>query len=344
MLAKAQLFERMAIVGIGLIGSSIAWATLRSGLAGTVLAYDASAHVRQRARELGLAHFVPETIAEAVGEADLVVLCVPVGAMAAAAAAVAPHLKPGAIVSDVGSVKASVIAAVTPLLPDGVFFVPVHPVAGTEFSGPDAGFAELFETRWCLITPCETSSEAAIERVGDLWRGFGAKVDTMTPEHHDMVLAITSHVPHLIAYSIVGTAAHLEEVTNSDVIKFSANGFRDFTRIASSDPVMWRDVFLNNREPLLEMLARYSEDLSALQRLVRWGDSEGLFQLLARTSTIRRSLAAQGPPRPSSAPREASDLGANRDGIEESPLRAGLPRSTANRNGHSHPTQSHIST
>lgn len=288
------VFGTIAIVGIGLIGSAIAWATRRGGGAETIVAYDASAEVRARVRELGMAHRVAEDAAEAVRGADHVVLCVPVGAYGAVAAEIAPHLKPGAILSDVGSVKASVVEAVSPHLPSDTFFVPAHPVAGTEFSGPDAGFAEMFDNRWCILTPCERSSEEAVERVRGLWLGFGAKVDTMTPAHHDLVLAITSHVPHLIAYNIVGTAAHLEQVTDSEVIKFSAGGFRDFTRIASSDPTMWRDVFLNNRDAVLEMLGRFSEDLAALQRMVRWGDGEGLFDLFTRTRAIRRSIVAQG--------------------------------------------------
>ena len=289
-----QVFERIAIVGIGLIGSAMAWACRRGRLAGTIVAYDAAPSVRARVRELGMADVVTDTLAEAVEGADHVVLCVPVGAIGAVAAEVGPHLRPGAILSDVGSVKSSVVEAASPHLPEGTFFVPAHPVAGTEFSGPDAGFAEMFENRWCILTPCARSSEAAVEQVRRLWLGFGAKVDTMTPHHHDLVLAITSHVPHLIAYNIVGTAAHLEEVTDSEVIKFSAGGFRDFTRIASSDPTMWRDVFLNNRDAVLEMLGRFSEDLAALQRMVRWGDGEGLFELFTRTRAIRRSIVAQG--------------------------------------------------
>ncbi len=288
------LFDRVAVIGIGLIGSSIAWACRRSGLVGSVSAYDAAHHVLDRVRALGMADSVAETAAEAVREADHVVLCVPVGAIGAAMAEIAPHLKPGAIVSDVGSVKSAVVEAVSPHVPEGTFFVPAHPVAGTEFSGPDAGFAEMFENRWCILTPCDLSSQEAVERVRQLWLSFGAKVDTMTPHHHDLVLAITSHVPHLIAYNIVGTAAHLEEVTDSEVIKFSAGGFRDFTRIAASDPTMWRDVFLNNRDAVLEMLGRFSEDLAALQRMVRWGDGEGLFELFTRTRAIRRSIVAQG--------------------------------------------------
>ena len=292
--AESRLFARVAIVGIGLIGSAMARAARRGGRVGTIVAYDASPAVRQRVRELGLADHVAETAAEAVGDADHVVLCVPVGAIGSVAAEIGPHLEPGAVLSDVGSVKASVVETVLPHLRAGVAFVPAHPVAGTEFSGPDAGFAALFENRWCIITPCAASTEAAVERVRQLWLSFGAKVDTMTPAHHDLVLAITSHVPHLIAYNIVGTAAHLEEVTDSEVIKFSAGGFRDFTRIAASDPTMWRDVFLNNRDAVLEMLGRFLEDLSALQRMVRYGEGDALFDLFTKTRDIRRSIVAVG--------------------------------------------------
>ncbi len=289
-----RVFDRLCVVGLGLIGASVALAARRSGRVGTIVAYDASAAVRARVAELGLVDVVAETAAEAVRGADHVVLCVPVGAIGAVAAEIAPHLAPGAVVSDVGSVKAAVVEAVTPHLPQGVAFVPAHPVAGTELSGPDAGFAALFENRWCILTPCAASTEDAVERVRALWVGFGARVDTMTPAHHDLVLAITSHVPHLIAYNIVGTAAQLESVTDSEVIKFSAGGFRDFTRIAASDPTMWRDVFLNNRDAVLEMLGRFLEDLSVLQRMVRFGDGDGLFELFTKTRAIRRSIVAVG--------------------------------------------------
>ena len=289
-----RLFERVAVLGIGLIGASVLLAARRSARVGSTIAYDASPDVRARARALGLADQIAETVAEAVAEADHVVLCVPVGAMGAVAAAVGPHLATGTVLSDTGSVKGSVIEAVMPHLPGGVVFVPAHPVAGTEFSGPDAGFAALFDDRWCILTPCDASTPDAVARVRHLWEAFGARVDTMTPTHHDLVLAITSHVPHLIAYNIVGTAAHLEEVTDSEVIKFSAGGFRDFTRIAASDPTMWRDVFLNNRDAVLEMLGRFSEDLSSLQRMVRYGDGDGLFDLFTRTREIRRSIVATG--------------------------------------------------
>jgi cyclohexadieny/prephenate dehydrogenase len=288
------VFERVAIIGVGLIGSAMALAARRGKRVGAVAAYDAAPEVRARVRELGLADRVAETSADAVRDADHVVLCVPVGAIGAVAAEIAPHLKPGTVLSDVGSVKRSVVEAVLPHLPQGVHFVPAHPVAGTEFSGPDAGFAALFENRWCILTPCAASPEDAVERVRQLWLSFGAKVDSMTPAHHDLVLAITSHVPHLIAYNIVGTAAHLEAVTDSEVIKFSAGGFRDFTRIAASDPTMWRDVFLNNRDAVLEMLGRFLEDLSNLQRMVRYGEGDALFDLFTKTRDIRRSIVAVG--------------------------------------------------
>lgn len=288
------VFDRLCVIGLGLIGASVALAARRSGRVGAVVAYDADPAVRARVAELGLADHVAGTAAAAVAGCDHVILCVPVGAVGAVAAEIADHLAPGAVLSDVGSVKAAVVEAVLPHLPAGVAFVPAHPVAGTEFSGPDAGFAALFENRWCILTPCSASPEAAVARVRSLWEGFGAKVDAMSPAHHDLVLAITSHVPHLIAYNIVGTAAHLESVTDSEVIKFSAGGFRDFTRIAASDPTMWRDVFLNNREAVLEMLGRFLEDLSGLQRMVRFGDGDGLFALFTKTRAIRQSIVAVG--------------------------------------------------
>ena len=239
-----------------------------------------SPQTRARVVELGIADKVVATNAEAVEGADLVIVCVPVGACGAVAKEIGPHLKAGATVSDVGSVKGSVVRDMGAHLPGNVNFVPAHPVAGTEHSGPDAGFAELFENRWCILTPPEGTDPEAVERFAAFWRLLGAKVETMTPEHHDIVLAITSHIPHLIAYNIVGTAADVEEVTQSEVIKFSAGGFRDFTRIAASDPVMWRDVFLNNKEAVLEMLGRFSEDLAALQRMIRWDDGEALESLV----------------------------------------------------------------
>ena len=257
------------------------------------MAIDRDAGVIERVRALGLAD-AASTEASAAAGADLVILCVPVGAIGEVAAQIAPHLKPGAVVSDVGSVKAAVVAAVAPHLSANNPFVPAHPVAGTEYSGPDSGFATLFSNRWCILTPPDGTDPAAVERVQALWQGLGAIVETMTPEHHDLVLAITSHVPHLIAYNIVGTAADLEEVTQSEVIKFSAGGFRDFTRIAASDPTMWRDIFLTNRDAVLEMLGRFNEDLSALSRAIRWGDGEALHDLFTRTRAIRRGIVAMG--------------------------------------------------
>jgi cyclohexadieny/prephenate dehydrogenase len=285
---------RLAIVGLGLIGSSIARAARRYGLAREIVAVDLDATVRARVSDLGIADIVTGDPAEGATGTDLVILCVPVGAIGAAAAGMAPHLKPGAIVSDVGSVKGAVVAAVRPHLPDGVALVPGHPIAGTEFSGPDAGFATLFSGRWCILTPPEGTDPQAVERVRALWEGMGAIVETMSAEHHDHVLAITSHLPHLIAYNIVGTAADLESATQSEVIKFSASGFRDFTRIAASDPTMWRDIFLNNRDAVLEMLGRFNEDLSALAKAVRWGDGDALHAMFTRTRAIRRSIVALG--------------------------------------------------
>jgi cyclohexadieny/prephenate dehydrogenase len=282
------LFDKITIVGLGLIGSSIARGVKARGIASTVVGYDLSADVRARARELGFCDAVADSPRAAVAGASLIVLAVPVGATAAAVEAAAP------IVTETGSVKGAVIRKVLDVLPARAAFVPGHPIAGTEHSGPDAGFAELFEGRWCILTPCERSNEAAVEKVASLWRALGSAVETMTPEHHDIVLAITSHIPHLIAYNIVGTAADMEEVTRSEVIKFSAGGFRDFTRIAASDPVMWRDVFLNNKEAVLEMLGRFSEDLAALQRMIRWDDGTALLELFTRTRAIRRGIIEAG--------------------------------------------------
>jgi len=288
------LFDTIAVVGLGLIGSSVARRVKARGLARRVVGYDSSTQVHNRAKELGFCDSVANTPFEAVKEAELVLIAVPVGATADVVKSVAPHLRQGAIVTEVGSVKAAVIRQVLAVLPSQAIFVPGHPIAGTEHSGPDAGFAELFEGRWVILTPCERSSEAAVEKVAKLWRGLGSAVETMTPEHHDIVLAITSHIPHLIAFNIVGTAADVEEVTQSEVIKFSAGGFRDFTRIAASDPVMWRDVFLNNKEAVLEMLGRFSEDLAALQRMIRWDDGTALLELFTRTRAIRRGIIEAG--------------------------------------------------
>ena len=291
---EQPLFERIALIGLGLIGSSLARAIRHKGLARTLVACDAAAGVVERVTVLQLADEVTTDAAAAVLGADLVILCVPVGANAAVGARIAPHLAAGAIVSDVGSVKGAVVAALAPLLPGAVHLIPAHPVAGTEYSGPDAGFATLFLNRWCIVTPPEAADAAAVERLCGFWRAVGSNVECMTPGHHDLVLAITSHIPHLIAYNIVGTAAHMETVTQSEVIKFSAGGFRDFTRIAASDPTMWRDVFLHNKEAVLEMLGRFNEDLSVLQRMIRWGDADGLFKLFTRTRAIRRSIIAEG--------------------------------------------------
>ncbi len=288
------LFGRVALIGIGLIGSSLAINVRDRGLAGEVAVSTRRAETLRRAEALALGTSYHLDMGEAVRGADLVILSVPVGASGAVAETIAPHLKPGAIVSDVGSVKGSVISAMRPHLPGSVHFVPAHPIAGTEQSGPDAGFRELFENRWTILTPVDGTDPAAVERLSAFWRACGARVEVMTPEHHDLVLAIVSHVPHLIAYNIVGTAADLETVTKAEVIKFSASGFRDFTRIAASDPTMWRDVFLNNREAVLEVLARFSEDLSSLQRAIRWGDGDALFDLFTRTRAIRRGIVEAG--------------------------------------------------
>jgi cyclohexadieny/prephenate dehydrogenase len=288
------IFERLALIGVGLIGSSIARATRAAGATRSIVATARSGATRRRVAELGIADQVAETNAATVEGADLVIVCVPVGQCGAVAAEIGPHLQAGAVVSDVGSVKGSVIRDMGPHLRAGVHFVPAHPVAGTEHSGPDAGFAELFVNRWCILTPPEQADPAAVERLAAFWRALGANVDTMSAEHHDLVLAITSHVPHLIAYTIVGTADDLQAVTRSEVMKFSAGGFRDFTRIAASDPTMWRDVFLHNRDAVLEMLGRFNEDVAALARAIRWGDGDALFNLFTRTRAIRRGIVEIG--------------------------------------------------
>ena len=286
----AVLFERVAILGIGLIGSSLARAMRHYGLARSVVAGDISHEACMAAEGLGIVDRAVEDPVAAIEGADLVVLAVPVGANASISAAIGPHLRPDTIVTDVGSVKTAVIRDVAPHLPQGVHLVPGHPVAGTEHSGPAAGFAELFVGRWCILTPQEDADRAAVERVAALWRRCGSNVEIMDAGHHDKVLAITSHLPHLIAYTIVGTAVDLEEHTKSEVVKFSAGGFRDFTRIAASDPVMWRDVFLNNREAVLEIVQRFTEDLTALQRAIRWGEGDKLKDLFTRTRAIRRGI------------------------------------------------------
>ncbi len=296
------MFERLALIGVGLIGSSLARAVRKHGLVRHVAGCARTAATRKKAKALGFLDSVHADPAKAVRGADLTVICTPLGVYADIAARIGPHLKPGAILSDVGSVKQAVIRDLAPHVPDGVHLVPGHPVAGTEHSGPEAGFAELFEGRWCILTPPPGTDRAALDKVADLWRRLGMIVDIMDPRHHDRVLAITSHLPHLIAYTIVGTIFDLEgqlrdqagggddSIDHTEVIKYSAGGFRDFTRIAASDPVMWRDVFLNNRQAVLEMLGRFTEDLSALQRAIRWGEADRLEELFARTRTIRREI------------------------------------------------------
>lgn len=284
---------RVAIIGLGLLGGSIGLAVKARGLAIATTGFDRDPAVRAKAAERGLVDQVCETAQAAVADADLVILCVPVGAMGDAAQAIAPALSSHTIVSDVGSSKAAVAEALAAALP-GACIIPAHPVAGTEQSGPEAGFATLFAGRWCIITPPEGVDPAALEALSAFWTQLGSKVELMDPAHHDLVLAVTSHIPHLIAYTIVGTASDLEDVTQSEVIKYSAGGFRDFTRIAASDPVMWRDVFLSNKAAVLEMLGRFSEDLTALQRAIRSGDGDTLFDLFTRTRAIRRAVIEQG--------------------------------------------------
>lgn len=290
----AQIYDRVALIGLGLIASSMCHAMRRAGLAGEIVGYARSAETRRIAREIGLCDVVCESAAEAAEDADLVVLCVPVGAMESVAREIGPVLKPGATVSDVGSVKRAVIDAVGPHLPKGVHFIPAHPLAGTEHSGPRSGFAELFDDRYTIIVPVEGSDPQAIARLTAFWSGIGALTETMDAEHHDLVLAVTSHTPHLIAYTMVGVADDLRRVTDSEVIKYSAAGFRDFTRIAASDPVMWRDVFLNNKEATLEILGRFTEELFALQRAIRQGNGDELHAYFTRTRAIRRGIIEAG--------------------------------------------------
>jgi cyclohexadieny/prephenate dehydrogenase len=287
-------FRKIAIIGLGLIGSSIGHAARRGGQADAVVGYDIDPDVRARSAKLGFATAIAGTMAEAVADADLVILCTPVGALKAAAAQAAPHLKPGAILSDVGSVKSTAIRDIAPSIPAGVHFVPAHPIAGTEFSGPEAGFASLFDGRWCIVTPLPGGDAGAAARLKAFWNGLGAQVDEMDAAHHDTVLAITSHLPHLIAYNIVRTASDLETVREAEVIKYSASGFRDFTRIAASDPTMWRDIFLNNREAVLEVLALFNRDLAQLETLVREGKGEALFDFFTRTRAIRKAIVEMG--------------------------------------------------
>jgi cyclohexadieny/prephenate dehydrogenase len=305
-MSEAPIYDRVALLGIGLIGSSIARALRRGGLARHVACWSRSAATRDATRRLAICDSVHDGLADAVRDADLVILCTPLGANADLAAAMAPALKKGATISDVGSVKQAVVRDVGPHVPEGVHFVPGHPVAGTEHSGPESGFAELFERRWCILTPPPGTDQDSVERLSALWTAMGSRVELMDPAHHDRVLAITSHLPHLIAYTIVGTVTDLEDhlrreaadagtmIERAEVVKFSAGGFRDFTRIAASDPIMWRDVFLNNRESVLEMLGRFSEDLAALQRAIRWGEGEKLETLFRRTREIRRGIVEAG--------------------------------------------------
>jgi cyclohexadieny/prephenate dehydrogenase len=288
------IFERLALVGVGLIGSSIARAARAQGAARTIVATARSEKTRQRVRELGFADEVADSNIAAVKDADLVIACIPVGQSGEVAQEIGAHLKPGAVLSDVGSVKGSVLRDMAPHLPRTVHFIPAHPVAGTEHSGPDAGFAELFVDRWCILTPPPDADPVALEKLAAFWRALGARVETMSAAHHDLVLAITSHVPHLIAYTIVGTADELGEVTQSEVLQFSAGGFRDFTRIAASDPTMWRDVFLANKDAVLEMLGTFSEDLAEMTRAIRRGDGETLYNHFSRTRAIRRGILQLG--------------------------------------------------
>lgn len=282
-------FERVAIIGLGLIGSSLVRAIQSNGLASAIRGFDANPDVRAEAAALGLCA-IAENLRDAVEDADLVVLCVPVGMCGNVAAAMTAWLKAGAIISDVGSVKQAVIRDVLPYIPEGVHFIPGHPIAGTEKSGPGAGFATLFKGRWCILTPLPGCDADAVARLSDMWQGMGANVEIMEAAHHDHVLAITSHLPHLIAYTIVGTATDLAEHLESEVIRYSAGGFRDFTRLAASNPVMWRDIFLNNREAVLDVLQRFSEDLTALQRAIRWGEGEVLLEKFTATQKIRKEI------------------------------------------------------
>jgi cyclohexadieny/prephenate dehydrogenase len=287
-------YYRVALIGLGLIASSMFWGMKRGGLAQEVTGYARSAATRDTARKIGLCDRVCDTAVDAVEGADLVILCVPVGVMGQVAAEIAGALAPGATVTDVGSVKRDVIDAVAPHLPDNVHFSPGHPMAGTEHSGPESGFAELFDNRWCLLVPVEGSDPEAVAKLRAFWEGLGSNVEEMDADHHDLVVAVTSHAPHLIAYTMVGVADDLGRVTNGEVIKYSAAGFRDFTRIAASDPTMWRDVFLSNKDATLEILGRFTEELFALQRAIRTGDGDHLFEYFTRTRAIRRGIIEAG--------------------------------------------------
>lgn len=286
--------KTLALIGIGLIGSSLARVARERSIVETIKISTRSAETLKEAQALNLGDVYDTDARNIVEDADLVIVCTPVGVVGAVAEHIAPHLKDGAIVSDVGSVKRSIMEQMAPHLPDHVHFIPAHPVAGTEKSGPAHGFSTLFDNRWCILTPPQASDEVAIEALTNFWKACGSNVDIMDPAHHDLVLAVTSHLPQLIAYNIVGTADDLETVTNSEVIKYSAGGFRDSTRLAASDPTMWRDVCLHNKEAILEMISRFSEDLSALQRAIRWGDGDKLFDLFTRTRNIRREIIEAG--------------------------------------------------
>lgn len=288
------IYNRVCLIGLGLIAGSMAWGMKRAGLAGEITGYARSPETRDTVRRLGFCDMVYDSVVEAAAGADLVVLAVPVGVMGRVAQEIAPVLAPGATVTDVGSVKRDVIDQVAPHIPEGVHFVPAHPLAGTEHSGPESGFAELFDNRWCLITPEQGADRAAVDRLLSFWQGLGSNVDEMDPDRHDLVLAVTSHAPHLIAYTMVGVADDLRRVTDSEVIKYSAAGFRDFTRIAASDPTMWRDVFLTNKEATLEILGRFTEELFALQRAIRMGDGDLLHDYFTRTRAIRRGIIEAG--------------------------------------------------
>ncbi|MBL4761692.1 MAG: prephenate/arogenate dehydrogenase family protein [Gammaproteobacteria bacterium] len=288
------IYEKVALIGLGLIAGSMAHAMRRAGVCGEITGYARSQETREVAREIGLVDQVCDTMVEAVKGADLIVLAVPVGAMAQVASEISAHLKQGATITDVGSVKADVIEAVAPFVPDGVHFVPAHPLAGTEHSGPNSGFAELFDNRWCIIVPVKGGDQAAVDRLQKYWQALGANTEIMDAEHHDLVLAVTSHTPHLIAYTMVGVADDLRRVTDTEVINFSAAGFRDFTRIAASDPTMWRDVFLHNKTATLEILGRFTEELFDLQRAIRSGDGDYLHAYFTRTRAIRRGIIDAG--------------------------------------------------
>jgi cyclohexadieny/prephenate dehydrogenase len=311
---KEPIYNRLALIGAGLIGGSIARAARAQGAARSIVVTARSPSTRKRVAELGFADQVVETNVAAVEGSDLVIVCIPVGASGEVAKEIGPHLMKGATVSDVGSVKGAVVRDMGPHLPAHAHFVPAHPVAGTENSGPDSGFPELFVNRWCILTPPENADKAAVEKLASFWRALGANVESMPADHHDLVLAVTSHLPHLIAYTIVGTADELGEVTRSEVLKFSAGGFRDFTRIAASDPTMWRDVFLANKDAVLEMLGRFSEDLSGLTRAMRSGDGQALYDHFARTRAIRRGIVEIGQDSP------VPDFGRGHQSLPAEPL------------------------